>query len=524
MFRAIPRRVVGQADRTGASAFGGSVAWLFPLSYVGTLLGVVVTGALAHTSADATLVAASVAVSFVPYALLCAQPMYALSSRTTTWLVLGALAVATVNLWARPLLSDDVYRYLWDGRVSLSGVSPYRFAPDDPALFPLRDVAWTQVNHPEIRTIYPPLAQVGFAVVASMGLGVFGFKLVALLGVLVVALCLHRVARRPRAAVLFACHPLVICESALAGHWDVWVGAGMLAFSVYAWRGQWVRAVLGLVAATGLKLLGLAALPLLRRRLGMLLLASGLIALTLAPQVHLGADAQSGLGQYAQRWEGNAGGYRVLAMAVSALVDRYAEWTESPHRRVRLPLPASFLDSLVGSRFDPFSSIKGEKKDILDRTLFPRDYIASLLTRALAALLVMLVAYRLGGRTPRPEGARADLAEPMHATRDLLLLVLLLSPQVHPWYLLWILPLELAVGRVTVLVWSAVVVVSYGPLSQWQALRLWAPDGWALGCQYLVVAVAWLSTEPLGQRFRLGTARMAAYVSEMVVTATRRRR
>ena len=40
-----------------------------------------------------------------------------------------------VGFHAAPALSDDVYRYVWDGRVQLHGIHPFRHAPDDPALF-----------------------------------------------------------------------------------------------------------------------------------------------------------------------------------------------------------------------------------------------------------------------------------------------------------------------------------------------------------------------------------------------------
>ena len=72
--------------------------------------------------------------------------------------------------WGEPMLSDDVYRYVWDGRVQLEGVHPYRYAPVDPALGTLRDAhVFPRINHPEVPTIYPPLAQSLFAGLALAG-------------------------------------------------------------------------------------------------------------------------------------------------------------------------------------------------------------------------------------------------------------------------------------------------------------------------------------------------------------------
>ena len=62
--------------------------------------------------------------------------------RATIWLVLGvAVAMRVMTLVAPPLLSSDIYRYVWDGRVQLAGINPYRYVPDAPDLAFLRDDA-----------------------------------------------------------------------------------------------------------------------------------------------------------------------------------------------------------------------------------------------------------------------------------------------------------------------------------------------------------------------------------------------
>jgi hypothetical protein len=42
-------------------------------------------------------------------------------------------------LFAPPYLSDDIYRYVWDGRVQAAGINPYRYVPADEHLQSLRD-------------------------------------------------------------------------------------------------------------------------------------------------------------------------------------------------------------------------------------------------------------------------------------------------------------------------------------------------------------------------------------------------
>jgi hypothetical protein len=94
-------------------------------------------------------------------------------------ILLGALALRLAALAGPPTLSDDLFRYAWDGHVQTVGVDAYRYASTDPALARLRDPwLWpdpsgcasldrspgcTRINRPTVRTIYPPLAQAWFS-------------------------------------------------------------------------------------------------------------------------------------------------------------------------------------------------------------------------------------------------------------------------------------------------------------------------------------------------------------------------
>lgn len=70
----------------------------------------------------------------------------------------------TVAVGARVILlfmhpGDDIWRYIWDGRVTLAGFNPYQLAPNAAALEQLRDAAvWPHVGHPTLTAVYPPLA------------------------------------------------------------------------------------------------------------------------------------------------------------------------------------------------------------------------------------------------------------------------------------------------------------------------------------------------------------------------------
>ncbi len=143
------------------------------------------------------------------------------------WLILGlALAWRLALLPLPPTLSDDLYRYAWEGRVLATGVSPYREAPSAPLLAPLRDGAvWPRVNNPDVSSPYPPLAQLAGLLGWALGPdGTGGVKLVSTLadlGTIGALLLLLRATGQPPGRVLvYAWHPLPLVAFALSGHND----------------------------------------------------------------------------------------------------------------------------------------------------------------------------------------------------------------------------------------------------------------------------------------------------------------
>jgi Glycosyltransferase family 87 len=204
--------------------------------------------------------------------------------RAAVALVLGGGIVLQVAALAFPPRStDDYYRYAWDGAVQSAGVDPYRYVPIDPALADLR-TDWlfppgcrrlvdpcTRLNHPGVRTIYPPVAQAEFTAVhllAPRSADKPWQLTAALLAVLTTAAlltALRRAGRDPRWAALWAWCPSVAIEAGNAAHVDV-AGALLLvlALTVLATATR-RRALLAagalLGAAIGVKLLPGLALP-----------------------------------------------------------------------------------------------------------------------------------------------------------------------------------------------------------------------------------------------------------------------
>ena len=71
---------------------------------------------------------------------------------------LVAALLRVIALPLPPTLSDDIYRYVWDGKVIGAGLNPYLLAPQAADLEPLRDELWDRLPHREVETVYPPVA------------------------------------------------------------------------------------------------------------------------------------------------------------------------------------------------------------------------------------------------------------------------------------------------------------------------------------------------------------------------------
>jgi len=246
--------------------------------------------------------------------------------RISPGVILGvALVLRIFFLFGPPQLSDDIYRYVWDGGRTLLGENPYASAPA--AVHPPPDLAYehSRINHPAYVTIYPPAAQAIFAIGALPGLGVTGLK--ALLLLFDMGLCvlimrtLGRLGMPLQRCALYAWNPLPVLEIAGSGHVD---GAGLTMlmgavcmilaerenFSSPDGR-RWVFGLSGALTACAalVKLFPIALLPVLtllipsRRRPSYVLgfaAASAALILPFLPHLVNMADT---LGVYSRHWE-----------------------------------------------------------------------------------------------------------------------------------------------------------------------------------------------------------------------------
>lgn len=343
------------------------------------------------------------AVAFGFFALALARSRTGAVPRAGLIVFVVALAARLALLATTPTLSDDVYRYVWEGKVAAHGGDPWRQGPSHPSLAALRDRdIHPRINHPELAAIYPPLAIAGFALVASLSPTVLAMKAWVVLHDLALVLLLIAWARRhgvgAQAVIAYAWNPLVVVEYAGSGHHDPTAIVWLVAALVWADRRPALSA-LALATAVLVRLAPLVALPFLIPRWSWRARALALAAIGLGLGWFWGRTrgADSGLGAYARTWSNNE-------------------------------LAFLGLERLVG---DPMTA----------------RIVAAGLVGALIAVLVW---------------RRHD---PVVATRTVMRAGFLLSPVAHPWYLGWVLALEaMASASAPWLLLSLTAVLSYGVL------------------------------------------------------------
>lgn len=227
---------------------------------------------------------------------------------------LAAVALRLVALAGQPVLSDDLYRYAWDGRAQVSGMDPYRHPPDAAEVAHLRE-GWlwpdadgcariqrpeecTRINRPDVRTIYPPVAEAWFTAVyrvAGIGAHHKAWQVAGLLTDLALVALLPAVLRAwkrdERWTALYALSPVPVVEVVNNGHVDglaaLFVVLALLAAARR--RPVWVGVLLGAAALVKLypAVLGVAVVAALGRRFAVTVAgaAAALAAVAYLPHV-----------------------------------------------------------------------------------------------------------------------------------------------------------------------------------------------------------------------------------------------
>lgn len=277
-------------------------------------------------------------------------------------------------------ISDDVYRYVWDGKVNAHGINPYLYGPLEPEVSHLADsTIHPNINHPWLPTIYPPMAQnIFLAAYALDGDSIRGFKLIAAIFEILSALALFvwlRVTGIPRThIILWMYSPLILIEFYLSTHLDI-LGLPFLVGSLIAFHQRRpLPAGLLLALATLVKFYGLFLLPFffigLGRKLRLrfsLAFVGTVVALYLPYTVGAGDAVFGSLFEYLSSWQFNGSVFILLKYIVEL---EYA-------RIVVAALFVGWVSWLLVCRWSPFDRMFAVLGGylILTPTFFPWYFV-----------------------------------------------------------------------------------------------------------------------------------------------------
>ena len=208
---------------------------------------------------------------FFLYILACLYIFKSNWNQKTFWtLVAFGLLFRFAMLPSQQIQEDDVYRYLWDGKVFNHGINPFKFSPNEinrykslkiqePAYFSsnykqsdkdelavLHSLKWEneislqfmeRINHPDVPTIYPPLAQYVFRLsqqIKSDNLLTLRiiFLMFDLLGMTFIVLTLRTLNLNQNFSLVYFWSPLIIKETYNSTHLDI-IGISCLCVSIY---------------------------------------------------------------------------------------------------------------------------------------------------------------------------------------------------------------------------------------------------------------------------------------------------
>ena len=239
------------------------------------------------------------------------------------------MAVRILLFLSLPILSDDLYRFIWDGALINNGIHPFSALPKtflDQNIEGITSALYERLNSPNYFTIYPPLNQLIFwlSVVVGQGSWLVSANVIRVIlfgadvgSFLLLRKVLIHYNKPQKLAYWYWLNPLVILEFVGNLHFE-----GLVIFFVllgiycYEKNKPWISA-LGFGLAVGTKLLPLIYLPFLffkglKEKKWLISIGAGVIAtVTLLPllnETFINAMSES-LDLYFRTFEFNASLY-----------------------------------------------------------------------------------------------------------------------------------------------------------------------------------------------------------------------
>lgn len=245
-------------------------------------------------------------------------------------LVIGAAILFRVAMaWIPPGLSDDAYRYVWDGMIQVdAGVNPFSYVPQDAALAAYHDeLIYEALNSSAYYSVYPPVSQYIFFVgglAYPYGWEASYYVIKALLIALeIAAMMMAAQLVSARMLALYAWNPYVLVEVAGQAHTEAAL-VFFLVLTVWCVRRHAPRAASVALACAGwVKLYPFLLFPFLWRRYGWRSLWPGMVAAVVLVAPYLSSEmpihVAESLRLYVSYYEFNAGPYYAIKGMVHLL-------------------------------------------------------------------------------------------------------------------------------------------------------------------------------------------------------------
>ncbi|MEM7620872.1 MAG: hypothetical protein AAF228_10510, partial [Pseudomonadota bacterium] len=347
--------------------------------------------------------------------------------------VLCGVCMRVCLLFSEPVLEDDYQRYLWDGAVTAHGLNPYQYAPDDMETLRLENMTLkklalesglvlNRINHPELRTIYPPVTQAAFALAYYLGpFQLTAWRLVIFFCDIITLILLYQILRHMKTSVLWSAlywwNPIVLKELFNSAHMEAILLPLVLGAVVLSLNKRPFYSGMSLLWAAGVKIWPVLLLPIVWRPLlryplkaGFALISAIVIATILAiPIVLSGLNAESGFVAYATKWQTNSALFPLIKLGFQSVFGYFASET-------------------------------------LDANIFARGTIIL----CLGALILYLLR--------KPIKDNADLIGRISL---LSFAIFMLSPAQFPWYYIWIIPFLCVQPNFGLLLLSATLPLYY---------------------------------------------------------------
>jgi hypothetical protein len=347
----------------------------------------------------------------------------AVDNRTLLGTILSFTCVFRFILFlSSPSLSDDVFRYAWEGYLQTRGINPYSLPPNATELEPYRNELWALVNNREVSAIYPPLSQIVNAFIYFLFRSVWGFKACFLIfdGLAIYGLLKLLKIRGNRLCnvIYYAWNPLIIVEVAGSGHHDVLVISMLLYSALFCLSNQPRRSILFLSASVLTKFYSILMIPFFLKKTNFRhwLWFPLPIILAYLPYIKASRNLFSALLFYRDKWRFNG-----------------------------------FLHELMAARLS--SEVLSEKLIVL--------FIA-----------ILIIALLLGTN---------DLLKQLYWMTGA---ILLFAPTLFPWYMVWIIPYLCFFPNPAWLLFSITSAISYYVLIGWWTLGRWEQDSFLTALEY----------------------------------------